>query len=138
MIEERLRRNSGIRLLGWSATPGRSHADGSTESDSELVSLFNGNKVPLEVKDYESPIQFLQDEGYLSKIKLDEIENDSDLQVSLGNELDIPESILEQLGKEVRRNLEIVIKTKDLIQDGHKRTIIFSPSVFNSNLLVAC
>ncbi|MFL2938947.1 MAG: DEAD/DEAH box helicase [Opitutales bacterium] len=137
MIEELLRRNSGIRLLGLSATPGRSHADESTESDSELVSLFGGKKVALEVEGYESPIQFLQDEGYLSRITLDEIENDSNLQASLGNEFDIPDSILEQLGKEVRRNLEIVIKTKDLIRDGHKRTIIFSPSVFNSNLLAA-
>ena len=126
-----------IRLLGLSATPGRSHIDGNIESDSDLVSLFGGNKVPLEVDGFDSPIQFLQDEGYLSKIELDEIENVTDLEVNLGSDFDIPESVLKQLGKEVHRNLQVVQKCNDLISDGHKRLIVFSPSVFNSNLLAA-
>jgi DNA repair protein RadD len=137
MIEELLRRNSDIRLLGLSATPGRSHADGNTDSDSDLVSLFAGNKVPLSVDGYDSPIQFLQDEGYLSKIELDEIENDTDLDVNLGTNFDIPENVLKQLGKEVQRNLQVVQRCKDFIEDKHKRIIVFSPSVFNSNLLAA-
>ena len=137
MIEELLLRNPNIRLLGLSATPGRSHADGSIESDSELVSLFGGNKVPLEVDGYNSPIQFLQDKGYLSKVELDEIKNDSGFEVTLGNELDIPKSVLEQLGREVQRNLQVVLKCKDFIQDNHNRIIVFSPSVYNSNLLAA-
>jgi superfamily II DNA or RNA helicase len=137
MIEELLRRNSKIRLLGLSATPGRSHADGNTDSDMDLVSLFSGNKVPLKVDGYDSPIQFLQDKGYLSKIELDEIENNTDLEVNLGSNFDIPESILEQLGKEVQRNLQVVQKCNDFITDGHKRIIVFCPSVFNSNLLTA-
>ena len=58
-------RAGGLPLLGLSATPGRTWND--LHEDQRLADFFFRRSVPLEVPGYDSPIDYLVDEGYLAK-----------------------------------------------------------------------
>lgn len=60
-----LRRTPETKLLGLSATPGRTWND--PESDAELAELYDRNKVTISVEDYDSPVSYLIEEGYLAE-----------------------------------------------------------------------
>ncbi|WP_405143268.1 DEAD/DEAH box helicase family protein [Paenibacillus sp. FSL H7-0942] len=127
------------RLLGLSATPGRTWND--VNADEELSNFFSKQKVRLDVQGYANPIDYLVDEGYLAKVKYRDLTYDrgvvsvSDLK-SISASIDIPLNVLKKLGKDDQRNLMIIETVENLILK-HKRVLIFAPSVENSNLL-AC
>jgi len=147
MIDTLMGYNSTINLLGLSATPGRSHLGEDHDQDEGLISLFGGNKVRLDVKGYDSPIDYLQSEGYLAKVEYHEIEYPGQgmspesramLNQQLSETFQIPGEMLSDLGLDAQRNLAIVQAVRNLIEGrNHKRILLFAPSVENANLLAS-
>jgi superfamily II DNA or RNA helicase len=122
------------KLLGLSATPGRSWND--IEEDAKLANFFSNNKVTLKVAGYSNPVDYLVSEGYLAKVKYESIdyidmENSS---YSVERNFDIPVSILKKLGEDEKRNIKILLHCENLSKR-HKRIIIFAPSVESSNII---
>ena len=121
------------RLLGLSATPGRTLASDSAK----LALFFNNCKVTLKVKGYKNPTQYLIDEGYLANpksllISSDAKLTDEDLKRITDSPIDIPEQILKKIGQNNRRTVKIIGQIQELIEVGHKRIIVFGSSVKNS------
>ncbi len=138
--------NPEIGLLGLSATPGRSYNEDDDQGDTQLIDLFGGNKVKLNVEGHSSPVHYLQEEGYLARMEYKQIQYVSSamdaaalqrVRQGLENEFSIPEDYLKELGLDNQRNLEIVKTVNDLLDADHKRIILFSPSVQNSDLIAA-
>lgn len=131
-------------LLGLSATPGRRHYGQDRNADTSLVELFGGNKVELQFPGYNSPVEALIENGYLARLEKERLNvinssfSPSDierLRRKLSSSLDIDESFLKIVGLDAIRNLQIVKKAEELVDNGHKRIIIFAPSVEASNII---
>jgi DNA repair protein RadD len=127
-------------LLGLSATAGRSFLD--VGADLLLANFFNRQKVSLEVKGYENPVRYLQEEGYLAKVntirlpysparsfKLTEAETKA-----LRDGWDIPSSVLERLADDQLRNLFII---SAIIREAQRKNkiLVFACSVSHAELL---
>lgn len=128
------------RLLGLTATPGRTWSD--ITVDQELSSLFNFEKVTLEIDGYSSPVSYLLDAGYLARpnfkllntkpgLSLSEAE-----QTALAERFEVSESVLDRLGENPIRNLRIVEAVKDLLAR-HRRVLVFAPSVNSAKAIMA-
>lgn len=115
--------NSHCRLLGLSATPGRLEP----LETRELAGLYGNRKVG--VAPGLNPVRYLVDEGYLAE---------ADIQIrrypgsappaDIGGD-DYSESALQELGMSHARNEAIVALVGELIESGHSRIMVFTPSV---------
>lgn len=126
-------------LLGLSATPGRSWND--VEADEQLSAFFGGSKVVLEAGQDPNPVKYLLDEGYLSRPSFRQIGYTPTRQPS-AHELrriaqlgDFPDESLEAVSDDVSRNLAVIAAVKELVARGHKRIILFAPTVRNAETL---
>ena len=126
--------NKECRLLGLTATPGRTWND--ISADEELAEFYHKNKVSLEVEGYDSPMDFLTENGYLSKPTFTPIVNSNETTLSTAekNKLlkvdeDIPASILNKISEDGIRNAIIVLRTEALVKKGHKRILVFAINV---------
>jgi len=128
------------RLLGLTATPGRTWAD--LESDEELSSFFHGQKVMLEVEGHPDPVTYLMDEGYLARPEFHNLNINAGLDLTeedfadLSVAIDVPGKMLERLGESTQRNLKIIATCEELVTR-HSRVIVFAPSVANARMLAA-
>lgn len=128
------------RLLGLSATPGRSWDD--IDADAELSAFFGGRKVVLEVEGYPDPVAYLMDNGYLARPKFKTLNTEAGPKLSafdradLADTLDVPEEMLEALADDEQRNLKIVSAVEDLITR-HRRVVVFAASVRHAHLVRA-
>jgi len=126
------------RLLGLSATPGRSWNN--VNDDQELANFFGGCKITLEVEGYNNPVKYLIEEGYLARAKFEQLYYKADKQLSaeeitaLSEKLDIPEEILAALAVNETRNLKILNKIEELTTR-HRRIIVFASNVRHAELL---
>ena len=69
--------NKDTNLLGLTATPGRAKIlDNENE---KLAAFFHKQKATLEVKGYKNPVIYLQDKGYLAKVKNEKLETNIDI-----------------------------------------------------------
>lgn len=137
---------SNTPLLGLSATPGRRHYKGDRGDDKNLVSMFAGQKVLLDIPGYASPIDALVQMGYLAKLRKEQLSIANELlnrsqlgeiQKSLETMLDLPPHILRVFGLSATRNLQIVNRVEKLVKDEeHRRVIVFAPSV-ESSIVIA-
>lgn len=135
--------NEDCRLLGLSATPGRTYADRS--ADRELSELYNRNKVAIDVPEYDDPFLYLISEGYLSDPDFHTLEITGqtlteDLRkdvegMSRGQEYS--KAVLEQLTEDDRRNIKIIRKILSLIEEGHTRIILFATTVKHARIISA-
>ena len=127
-------------LLGLTATPGRTWAD--VAEDQKLSDMFDRQKVTLEVEGYPDPVNFLIEKGFLANPTFHTLNSDAGLEMSdsdigaLSRSVDVPQSILERLGDDSRRNLKILTTIEDLTKR-HSRVVVFAPSVRNAKLLAA-
>jgi len=124
------------KLLGLSATPGRTSSENESDTNA-LANLFYHNKVTLEIEKYENPIEYLINERYIAKPKVKTISIDTpitneDIQKINRNPHDIPQTVLDNLGKNAQRTLLEISQIRDLINLGHKRIMVFGVSVRNS------
>ncbi len=126
------------RLLGLTATPGRTWAD--VAADTALSDFFGGSKVTLEVPGFENPVEYLMAEGYLARPTFRTLNAEAgvslegvDLQ-DLATALDVPQALLEALGESEQRNLQIVRAVEDLATR-HERIVVFAASVEHARLI---
>lgn len=135
-----VRPTTGAKLLGLSATPGRTWND--PDADEKLSNFFGRNKVVLKVEGYENPVQYLIDEGYLATPIFRKIEADSNLELTqseidkIEETFDLPSSVLDRLGRNHARNLLIISEIEKLVRR-HHRIIVFGSSVEQAGLLAA-
>lgn len=140
LLELLVRPTTGARLLGLSATPGRSWSD--VEQDEKLSNFFARAKVTLQVDGYDNPISFLIAEGFLASPVFRRIRADANIELTYREQclvrdtFDLPASVLERLGRDEGRNLLVIHEIERLLQR-HKRVIVFASSVEQSGLLAA-
>jgi superfamily II DNA or RNA helicase len=126
------------KLIGLTATPGRSWAD--IEQDRKLAKFFHQNKVMMKVKGYDNPIKYLIAEKYIAKPNFIPLFYEGDTYLSkkdiehIETELELPRRIIEDLTEDEQRNLLIINKIHDLAKK-HKRIMVFAGTVEHSNLL---
>ncbi len=127
-------------LLGLSATPGRSFLNAG--ADLELAEFFHRQKVTLEVEGYDNPMQYLQHEGYLAKVITTPLRYAPSHRIqltaaearTLEEGMDIPSSILNQLGEDQLRNLLIISAILREVQTKSK-ILVFACSVAHAEML---
>ena len=128
-ILEYLVEKHGARLLGLSATPGRTWSD--RTADKTLAEFFNRKKVTLDVGMH--PVDFLVRRGFIAKANVEQIPYDGRLSDSdrarIEKSLDIPADILAKLAGNVGRNVVIVDKVEQLLREEHRRIIIFATNI---------
>jgi len=128
-------------LLGLSATPGRTYNDPNV--DLELSEFFNKQKVSLKIDDYDNPVDFLIDKGYLAKVNNQPLLYNNGFTLTkddnnyLQDNLQLSDKLLKELSEDERRNILIIQKTEELVHR-HKRIIIFALNVEHSNLIATC
>ncbi|MDB4453812.1 DEAD/DEAH box helicase [bacterium] len=129
---------NGTRVVGLSATPGRTDRDESRR----LAEFFNEKRIELEFEADRSPIRVLKERGVLSHAKYSEIRtplrieaSDSDRR-AIAAEFSIPAHILKQLGSSQVRNIEILKRLISLCSDG-RHVLFFACSVEHSRLIAA-
>lgn len=137
VLELLAERHEGTRLLGLTATPGRTWSD--IEADERLSRFFGTNKATLDVKGYGSPVDYLVEEGYLARTQFVPLSHagpeltDDDRQ-ELADSLDISSRLLEQLAMDEQRNLMIVERIEGLART-HARIIVFAATVYHAEML---
>jgi DNA repair protein RadD len=128
------------RLLGLTATPGRTWAD--IEEDARLAEFFGRQKVTLDIEGYANPVTYLIDKGYLARPTFRTLNIESGLALSaedlrhLRSELEVPKSVLERLADEQTRNLKVIAETESLLSR-HDRVIVFATTVGHAELMSA-
>jgi superfamily II DNA or RNA helicase len=130
---------SPARLVGLTATPGRG---GDASENERFLKYFSDNICGLDVDPdkYESPIQFLQDEGFLARLRRiplpSEVTFTAEDIADLGiKEVDLPERFLSRLSTNASRNLLIVSEIKKAVIEREDPTLVFATSVQHSALL---
>jgi DNA repair protein RadD len=137
LLELVVDRKESTKLLGLTATPGRTWND--PEEDERLSDFFHRQKVTLEIPGYSNPVDYLIDQGYLARPSFESLEIPSSREIrtqvdSLQMAFEIPDSILQRLGEDEQRNLLILNRVERLAQE-HQRIIVFAPSVSSARLL---
>lgn len=135
-----LRPLSDARLLGLSATPGRTWND--PEADKELANFFASRKVTLKVDGYENPVSYLISRGYLAEPRYTLIRSNTSVSLSddesrkVQETFELPSTVLDRLAADEQRNLLVVHHAEQLLVR-HHRVILFAASVQQSDLLAA-
>ena len=69
--------NKDTNLVGLTATPGRAQI--LDDENKKLANFYYKQKATLEVEGYKNPVHFLQDKGYLAKVKNEKLETSIDI-----------------------------------------------------------
>ncbi len=111
---------SHARLLGLSATPGRTAA-GDQEPDRMLAAMFRGRSVTLETKaeGHDNPIDFLVSQGYLADAEFEQV--------------DLPPHA-DGVGA---HTAAVTVEVDHGVKDGHKRVIVFVGRVEHARVVAA-
>lgn len=139
-VTDRLTVSPQSRLLGLSATPGRTWAD--IEQDNQLSSYFGHEKVTLDLTGYDNPIVGLTDQGYLARPTFNPLLVEPGTQMSptdldaLAKDVDVPRERLDELSTDEQWNLKVVEAVRDLATR-HGRILVFAASVAHCRLLAS-
>lgn len=128
-------RNLDTPLIGLTATPGRTWNE--VDSDEALSDFFYRKKVTLKVKGYDNPVEYLIDEGYLSRPTFHELTLNSFDEAEIKriyDEFEIPDNLLRKLASDQLRTLQIIKRIEDLAPR-HKRVLVFATTVEHSDEL---
>ena len=122
-LVEQIAEGKSALLLGLSATPGRARPD----ETKELAAMYGGRKVGVGPAD-RNPINFLVEKRYLADAHF-RLLNFSGAPPVVGDGDEYPEEALKALGEMDDRNHVMVQAVIDLFCAGHRRVIVFTPSV---------
>ncbi len=126
------------RLLGLSATPGRTWND--VAADTELAEFFGENKVTLEIPGYADPVAYLIQEGYLARpifrLLRTEVVSSSARGIKSDGGQEYPDEVLDVLALDRQRNQQILAEAEGLLSR-HHRVILFATSVRHAKLMAA-
>jgi DNA repair protein RadD len=138
VLDVLVERTEGSRLLGLTATPGRTWNE--PDKDRQLADFFARRKVTLDVEGYANPVDYLVDEGYLARPLYEDLKYAATKRLpdtavaALADALDIPEDVLAELAIDEQRNLLIVTRVEQLAVR-HQRIIVFAATVPHARLL---
>lgn len=132
--------NEKTKLIGLTATPGRHHVNADNSETLKLAKFYDNNKITIDatITNNMNPIEFLQNEGILSKIERTRLESGIDIKLSqksltaISTFLEIPKEVLSELGANTKRTTEVATATFDLAVSKQKQTIVFCPTKENS------
>lgn len=140
VLEVLATKQPGTRMLGLTATPGRTWTD--IDVDEELASLFNYQKVTLRIQGFANPIDYLIVEGYLSRTTYRSLFHSggytptaTDLR-AVEAALDIPSNIVKAMALDEQRNLVIIRELEELVRS-HRRILLFAATVQHACLIGA-
>tara|TARA_A100000171_G_scaffold51555_1_gene66240 strand:+ start:9151 stop:10809 length:1659 start_codon:yes stop_codon:yes gene_type:complete len=136
------------KLIGLTATPGRGTNDideGEIEGSETqmLASMFDNNKIGITSEsgdEIENPIKYLQELGFISKIKRKKVTTSIELELTekekrfVADFLELPTSILKKLADSDERNAIILGEIAALIER-EKQVIVFALSVSHAHLI---
>ncbi|WP_026313774.1 DEAD/DEAH box helicase [Actinomadura flavalba] len=128
-------------LLGLTATPGRTWAD--VSKDEELSDYFSRQKVMLEIEGYTNPVSALIDQGYLARPLMRTVASEAGMHLSsrdqqvLARSFDIPTAMMADLARDEQWNLKIVQTITELLQEQHRRVLVFAASVSHCRLIAS-
>ena len=111
-------RNEHTRIVGLTATPGRSDL----ESTEELVAMYHANLITMKDSSKNSiddPIRYLQDKGYLARLKTQILE--TDIEVDSHDE----DEVLKKLASDADRNDQIMSQIV-LADEANESTLVFA------------
>lgn len=139
-VVQKISNLSYCRIVGLTATPGRTIEDETTE----LSNLFHGEIVSLRDPNnrWGNAIAYLRSIDVLSKVTYDPLVVNSEISLSsrelkqLENELEFPTSLLTKIGGLTVRSAEIAARLKPLLNQGSK-ILLFAPSVENSKFMTS-
>lgn len=138
VVDVLVARGERTRLLGLTATPGRSWND--RQEDLELSTYFSRSKVGLEIDGYASPLDYLVSSGFLAQPEYRQVRHAPATQLSddqlrsLAIALDVPEELRVQLAEDDLRNLAIIRECQGMCQR-HRRFIVFAATVEHSDMI---
>lgn len=118
-------------LLGLSATPGRA-LNSETKA---LAEMYGDRKVG--VTPGRNPVKFLVSKGYLANATVRIRHHVGSPPPTEGQDGDYADTALQELGAIDARNDAIVGLVGDLIADGHRRVLVFAPSVSSAERCAA-
>ncbi|WP_181893070.1 DEAD/DEAH box helicase [Falsiruegeria mediterranea] len=138
-VLELLAPRGACRLLGLTATPGRSWLD--VGEDELLADFFDRRKVTLQVPGYDTPIDYLTAEGYLAKVTTEAINYDggdlTDAEIEQLEEIGVvSKSALRRIETDIARNLRILLSAEREAKAGNL-IILFACSVDHAQKLTA-
>lgn len=128
-------------LLGLTATPGRTWAD--VAQDERLSEYFDRQKVILRIDGYTNPVTALIEQGYLARPTMRTVASEAGMRLSerdqkvLSRSFDIPASLVEQLAHDEQWNLKVVETILGLLEQDHRRILVFAASVGHCRLVAA-
>lgn len=138
------------KVIGLTATPGRitndvfyQHANELIGSTAQLAEFFDYNKIGMtdeEGAELEDPIGYLQELGFLSRIKRKKINTKFEMHLNekekefISRFLELPSSVLKKLADSAERNALILGEIANLYLTG-KSIIVFALSVKHASAL---
>jgi superfamily II DNA or RNA helicase len=129
-------------LFGLTATPGRNE---DTTGNYDLADMFSNSRITIDVskmsdgKKDEDPIEYLQRNEYLAKLKHFELETGLEFDPSKfekGQEIVLKQKVLKELSGDIGRNKVIVNSILQQVEDKHP-TLVFTCGVEHSQMLSA-
>ena len=130
--------SSNTKIIGLTATPGRADE----EETEEMSEFFFESKVDISPPGGESEIEFLKRERVLSKIEYIPIRTNLNIKLTasqkrkMEEEFDFPVGILNKVGNDDVRNLEIMRRLIFSARNG-RRILFFSCSVKHSRFILS-
>ncbi len=130
----------GGRLIGLSATPGRTAGAGES---TRLVDYFHQEIVGIADDDGDGVVQYLQRRGVLARLTREPLETRVSFNLypdewkELSESLDYPSAFLQRVARDSHRNAIILEKLLALAKD-RDQVLVFATSVEQSRLLCAC
>ena len=129
----------GTSLLGLSATPGRSHM--LKGEDTELANFFYKQKATLKIEKYKNPIKWLQDKGFLSNVKTEDLISNINInkifsKKEIKNEIvrikdgkDLSQNFIKKIDSDEKRINMIIEKIIIESKNEKNKIIVFASSV---------
>jgi DNA repair protein RadD len=134
---------TNTKILGLTATPGRSYTQAQEDENRMLSKFYQNQKITIvgnHGQELDDPISFLQNEQVLSRYEVQAIEG-SNIELrpeeltEISNQLEIPKSVLAKLGNDQARTASIITATLQLVQEKGLQTIVFAPTKANAIVL---
>ncbi len=134
--------SEGTRIMGLTATPGRTYKEFNTDDEnSELSQFFFEKIISFNPKD-KGAIEYLRDKGVLAHAKSEVLTVNSDINLSpkelkqVSELFEIPASVLDKIGKNSIRNAEILAKINQLVSTKAASSIIFFGTSVEHSVLI--
>ena len=135
------------KIVGLTATPGRHGINETNKETAALANFFDKNIKNLKEfcleKEQQTPIEYLQSRGILSKVEYAPLKTDYDIELNqseksiLARTLELPDSVLASAAKDNQRNGIIVAHIIKLVREHNKKILVFAPTKDNASFLAA-